>query len=240
MADGRRAVGSPDAPARHPDQGRGSLMSSPTAATNPSDAPQRRIARHRRAPAARTRHGGVRSHPRRSVPRVLRALKVGVAVVGAAFLLMYVVVAVLRIRSPFELEWIEGGVVDDVRHILAGHQLYVRPSIKFMPYIYTPLYYYVAAGAAKVFGIGFFPLRLVSFVASLGAFGAVDCWWPRRRATAGRGWCRPASSPPASGSAVPGSIWLASTHCSSSCCSPAWPWPGSPAHGRRWPWPASS
>lgn len=104
---------------------------------------------------------------------VLRALRAGVAVAGGAMMLTYVAVALLRIRSPFELEWIEGGVVDDVRQILAGQQLYRRPSIEFIPYIYTPLYYYVAAGAAKVFGTGFFALRLVSFVASFGAFAAI-------------------------------------------------------------------
>ena len=149
-------------------------MSSPIAATNSSDAPHAAasLVTDESPPPGPDTAASVDTHEV-AIPPVLRALKVSVAVVGAAFLLMYVVVAVLRIRSPFELEWIEGGVVDDVRHILAGHQLYVRPSIKFMPYIYTPLYYYVAAGAAKVFGIGFFPLRLVSFVASLGAFGAV-------------------------------------------------------------------
>ena len=55
--------------------------------------------------------------------------------------------------------------------ILSGRPLYVEPSLEFTPFIYTPLYFYVAAAVSKVLGVGFLPLRLVSFVASLG------CLW---------------------------------------------------------------
>jgi hypothetical protein len=108
--------------------------------------------------------------PRRPVDRGLRLV---VAVVGAAFLAGYVAIAIARMRYPYELEWIEGGVVGDVRHVLGGHALYGKPSLHFIPYIYTPLYYYVAAVPAKILGAGFFPLRLVSFIASLAAFALV-------------------------------------------------------------------
>jgi hypothetical protein len=104
---------------------------------------------------------------------VERGLRVLLVLVGAAFVVGYVVIALMRMRYPFELEWMEGGVVDDVRRILAGHSLYVRPSTHFVPYIYTPLYYYVAAVPAKILGVGYFPLRLVSFLASLVTFGCI-------------------------------------------------------------------
>ena len=39
--------------------------------------------------------------------------------------------------------------------------------------MYPPLYYYVSAVVALASGIGFFPLRLVSFAASLGAFAII-------------------------------------------------------------------
>jgi hypothetical protein len=109
----------------------------------------------------------------RTVAGIRRAATIAVVALAAGFVVAYVVAAVLRMRYPFELEWMEGGVVDDVRRILAGHSLYVRPSTSFTPYIYTPLYYYVAAVPAKVLGVGYFPLRLVSFVASITAFGCI-------------------------------------------------------------------
>ena len=41
------------------------------------------------------------------------------------------------------------------------------PSLHFTPWPYTPLYFWVSAGVAELTGIGFTPLRLVWFAASL-------------------------------------------------------------------------
>ena len=62
----------------------------------------------------------------------------------------------LRARYPFELEWMEGGVLDHVRVVLSGQPLYRAPSVEFTPFIYTPFYYAVCAALARVFGVGFF------------------------------------------------------------------------------------
>jgi 4-amino-4-deoxy-L-arabinose transferase-like glycosyltransferase len=102
--------------------------------------------------------------------RLLRPILV-IAALAATF--VYVALAIVHLRYPFELEWMEGGMVDAVRRVVAGQKIYVKPSLEFAPYIYTPLYYYVAAAFAKVFGAGFFSARLVSVVASLGAIGII-------------------------------------------------------------------
>jgi hypothetical protein len=88
----------------------------------------------------------------------------------ATYIIAYCAVAILRLRYPFELEWMEGGSVDHVRRILSGEGIYIKPSLEFIPYGYTPLYYYVAAVVASITKIGFLPLRLVSFISSLGCF----------------------------------------------------------------------
>jgi len=105
-----------------------------------------------------------------SLDRAGRALLALAAVVGVAFIITYLVTALLRLRYPFELEWMEGATVDHVRRALAGKALYVAPTVDFVPFIYTPLYYYVSAGVVKLTGIGFLPLRLVSLLSSLGCF----------------------------------------------------------------------
>jgi hypothetical protein len=74
---------------------------------------------------------------------------------------------------PYELNWFEGMSVDLVRRILSGQSIYVAPSIDFIPHIYTPLYYYVAAALSPILGVGFLPLRLVSFASSLGCFAII-------------------------------------------------------------------
>ncbi|RJQ22402.1 MAG: hypothetical protein C4560_02435 [Nitrospiraceae bacterium] len=86
------------------------------------------------------------------------------------YIIVYVILAVYRIQYPFELEWQEGAFVDHVRWILSGHRYYDSPSIEFVASIYTPLYFYSSALLSKITGIGFFPLRLISFVSSLGSF----------------------------------------------------------------------
>ena len=101
---------------------------------------------------------------------VARVLGFGLLAAAAAFLGVYVVVALLRMRYPFELEWMEGAVVDHARWILSGRPLYGPPSLDFVPYMYAPLYFYLGALVSKVTGVGFAPLRGLSFAASLGCF----------------------------------------------------------------------
>ena len=92
-------------------------------------------------------------------------------VLGAWFVLVYTALALVRLRYPFELEWMEGAVFDQIRQVAAGHKLYVAPSIDFIPFQYPPLYFYAGALLTKIMGAGFLPLRLLSFLASLGCFG---------------------------------------------------------------------
>lgn len=100
-------------------------------------------------------------------------------IVAAVYLMMYLAIALLRIGYPFELEWMEGGAVDHVARVLNGQAIYVRPSIDFVPYIYTPLYYYLCAPLASVTGIGFLPLRLISLLSSLSCFFLLFIWGRR-------------------------------------------------------------
>lgn len=86
------------------------------------------------------------------------------------YILIYWYLAFFRIQYPFTLEWQEGLSLDQVSRILSGQKLYVPPSIEFAPYNYTPLYFYVSAFISRIIGEGFIPLRLVSFVSSLGCF----------------------------------------------------------------------
>jgi 4-amino-4-deoxy-L-arabinose transferase-like glycosyltransferase len=102
--------------------------------------------------------------------RTVQTLQGLMMLAALVYLILYLYVAVSRINYPYELEWMEGGTVDQVARLMAGQPMYVQPSIDFVPAIYTPLYYYVSALVSRITGIGFLPLRLVSFAASLGIF----------------------------------------------------------------------
>jgi hypothetical protein len=99
--------------------------------------------------------------------RWLASVRVATCIVAALPIAAYLWVALHRVAYPFELDWMEGGSVDLAARVLSGHSLYAAPSLTFVGWTYPPLYYWVAAAAAKLTGIGFLPLRLVSLTASL-------------------------------------------------------------------------
>jgi hypothetical protein len=71
-------------------------------------------------------------------------------------------------RYPYELEWLEGAMVDSVQWILEGHPLYSAPSAHFIPTVYNPVYFYAAAAFTRLLGSGFLALRLVSVLSTIG------------------------------------------------------------------------
>ncbi len=79
------------------------------------------------------------------------------------------VVMALRLGYPFELEWMEGGMLDHVLRLRHGLPLYGPPSLDFIPYVYPPLYHYVVWMAGLVVGHGFLVGRAISVVATLGS-----------------------------------------------------------------------
>jgi hypothetical protein len=120
-----------------------------------------------------------------------RILLVGLIVLSILAVLAYagafLYVAVRRIGYPYELEWIEGGFVGQVDRILTGQTVYGPPTVEFTPFLYTPLYFYLSAAAAKVFGSGFAPLRIVSVAAALAAMAGMFLVVYRRNRNAAAG-----------------------------------------------------
>src|SRR5580704_2068 len=105
--------------------------------------------------------------PRQRAPRAaqLAAALAGLAAIGA-----YLFVALSRLDYPFSVDSLEGNSLVEVHRILAGQSLYPAPSAGYVPDGYTPLYFYVAAAAARVLGVSYLPLRLVSLLSSLACF----------------------------------------------------------------------
>jgi hypothetical protein len=100
-------------------------------------------------PASRLLHGA------------LTAAAVAAAVLFAVFVL-------LRLPYPFELEWMEGAMVDHAARVRSGLDVYASPGPDHVALLYTPLLYWCGAIAAAVLGDGFAALRLVSVLATLG------------------------------------------------------------------------
>ena len=79
---------------------------------------------------------------------------------------MLVAVAASRLAYPFELDWVEGALLEQTLRVRAGVPLYVAPSTAYVPLIYAPLFNYAAAAMAALVGPGFAALRTVSALAA--------------------------------------------------------------------------
>jgi len=82
-------------------------------------------------------------------------------------LVAYTVIS--RIGFPWEIRWMEGGILDIVLHLREGGTLYGPPTWEFTPLIYMPLYYWFSVLVSYVTGPDFFALRLVSVVSTIAA-----------------------------------------------------------------------
>ncbi|HOX37823.1 MAG TPA: glycosyltransferase family 39 protein [Candidatus Brocadiia bacterium] len=85
----------------------------------------------------------------------------------------YVVIGLMRLGYPYELEWMEGGCVDIALRIRAGQPVYVEPGIAYAPFVYPPLYYWLVAQVMGVAGEGFLAGRLVSYASTLGVMALI-------------------------------------------------------------------
>lgn len=92
---------------------------------------------------------------------------------ACGYLIAVLAIMAARVSYPYEIEWMEGGVVDHVRRLAQGEPLYVSPSLAFIPFPYPPLFYALAAALSSMVGEGFIPLRIVSALSSLGILALI-------------------------------------------------------------------
>jgi len=107
------------------------------------------------------------------VTNPLNLLRYLAASIALAYILLFLFVAVQRIGYPYELEWMEGGMVDHIRRLQSGERLYTAPSIDFVPFIYPPVFFYAGSALTTVIGVDFLPLRLIALLSTLGVFGMI-------------------------------------------------------------------
>ncbi len=93
----------------------------------------------------------------------------GAWALAVAFAIAHVVgffaVSLLRLRYPYDLEWMEGGQLLHSYEILAGRFPYRAPSPDHIAFPYQPLYPAVVAALGAVFGLSLPLARVVSIVA---------------------------------------------------------------------------
>lgn len=81
-----------------------------------------------------------------------------------AVIALVLLVMVLRVGFPLELEWMEGGVMHQAHRFAHGQPLYPEPSRDFVPFLYTPLFAIVLGSLGKIFGISYALGRVLSII----------------------------------------------------------------------------
>ena len=111
-----------------------------------------------------------RAEPRRGWPaRTAFALPWLVIAAPALWQLVLLGSAIAgRLLYPYDLEWMEGGLLHHALRIQQGQGIYVPPSIDFIPYLYTPFYPAMLALLATPLGLSYTFGRAVSLVGLLG------------------------------------------------------------------------
>lgn len=78
-----------------------------------------------------------------------------------------------RVAYPYDLEWMEGGVLAHAWRVQQGLPVYAEPSAEWAPMVYTPGYYGVLAALSLVFDLGHPLGRSVSILGTSAAAAAI-------------------------------------------------------------------
>lgn len=112
-------------------------------------------------------------------PKATRVVRGALWLVPLAPALMQVALLAIaitgRLRYPFDLEWMEGGLLHHALRLREGDPIYAPPSSEFIPYLYTPLYPALLAALGSVLPLGYTLGRAVSVLALVGV-AVVAAW----------------------------------------------------------------
>jgi hypothetical protein len=104
---------------------------------------------------------------------------------AALFTAMFLVTALPRVVYPYDLDFIEDGIVMQALRVAQGLPVYVAPNADFNPHVYMPLYFWLGGLLLKLGGPPMALLRALSFTATLSTTVLI---YVIARRESGRGW----------------------------------------------------
>jgi hypothetical protein len=99
-----------------------------------------------------------------------------VAAAAAAF---FAFVAASRIGYPHDLEWMEGALADHAARVADGLPLYAAPGPEHVPFLYSPLLFWLGALGMKLGLDGVLALRLVAVGSAVASALLIGHWVER-------------------------------------------------------------
>jgi len=111
--------------------------------------------------------------------KIIRLLDGLCVLLALVFIASFLMVAMGSFNYPFGLEWMEGHSIDIIQRIRNGLPIYTPPSLEYVPFIYTPYYFYLSALVSFATGVDFIAGRLVSIISTLGTALILYQWIKR-------------------------------------------------------------
>jgi hypothetical protein len=92
-----------------------------------------------------------------------------ICIASGYFIGLFLYISLSRLTFPITIDWVEGPVLVQVNRLLLGQKIYIEPTASYVPLVYQPLFFYIAAGLAKLIGFSLAPTRLLSILSSCGS-----------------------------------------------------------------------
>ncbi len=100
-------------------------------------------------------------------------LEPAAAILALVPIALFLAAAVARLSYGFPLEQLEGSMLLTAIRVSHGLPIYVRPNFSFIPYMYSPAYYYVSGWMVRLLGPRFLALRLVSVLSTCASLAII-------------------------------------------------------------------
>lgn len=101
------------------------------------------------------------------MPPFDRFAKIALLVAALTFTLAYFLAAIPRLLYPYDLDFVEDGILMAALRLANGQPVYIPPQAEFVPHVYMPLYAWLGGLLFTVTGPGYLPLRSLSLAAVL-------------------------------------------------------------------------
>ena len=106
-------------------------------------------------------------------PQRIRIVRWTVAGLAIVWMVSLLAIFMMRIGYALELEWMEGGVLQQAMRFRDGQAIYPPAGPEFVPFLYTPLYPIVLGTLGSVFPLGLSLARAVSIASTIAAAAAL-------------------------------------------------------------------
>ncbi|MEO5617017.1 MAG: glycosyltransferase family 39 protein [Candidatus Eisenbacteria bacterium] len=102
-----------------------------------------------------------------------RLARITLWVISLSSIAAFLWLSALRLMSPIELGNGEGMMLDNAIRVASGQRLYVEPTLRFIPFVYMPLYPVMLAPFINLLGPALWQGRLVDLLSTLGFIAIV-------------------------------------------------------------------